>query len=96
MKKVIVDESKCIRCGACMRNAPDVFGYGNDGESVPLVPTVEDDNLDAITAMEGCPTGAITLESEHSCDCEHCDCDPCECGDDCECEHCDCDDCDCE
>lgn len=101
MKKVLVDESKCIRCGACMRIAENVFGYGSDGESVPLVQTVEDSNVDAVAAMESCPTGAISLEDETGCQCEHCDCDPCECKDecdcdDCECEHCECGSCDCE
>lgn len=104
MKKVIVDESKCIRCGACMQAAEDVFGYGSQGESVPLVDTVSDDNKSAIMAMEGCPTGAITLEDvievdgevkKDGCTCPNCKCDPCECGDDCHCGECDCDDCDC-
>ena len=99
MKKVIVDESKCIRCGSCMRVAADVFGYGNDGESVPLVDAVTDDNKDAVMAMECCPTGAIILEETsgdvaEGCDCENCECDDCDC-DDCDCEDCECENCDC-
>lgn len=98
MKKVIVDESKCIRCGMCMRAAQDVFTYGSDGESVPLVETVSDDNKDAVIAMEGCPTGAITLEEVDGevthCECENCECDACDCGDDCDCESCECEECD--
>lgn len=87
MKKVKVDESKCIRCGACMQIAADVFGYGVDGESVPKVETVEDNNENAIMAMEGCPTSAITLEEVGNCKCPDCKCDPCTCGENCTCEH---------
>ena len=82
MKKVSVDEALCIHCGACMSIAKDIFGYGDDGQSVPKVETVKDDNKDAVTAMESCPTGAISLENvdETSEDeCEECDCDHCEC-----------------
>ena len=100
MKKVIVDESKCIRCGACVGIAGEVFKFGQEGESVPKVDTVADDDKDAIMAMESCPTGAIRLEDvtenesegcecEH-CDCEECECEHCECGDECHCEHDDC------
>lgn len=106
MKKVIVDESKCIRCGACMHTASDVFTYGSDGESVPLVETVSDDNKNAILAMECCPTGAITLEEIdddatyecENCDCDHCECgESCDCGDNCECgDECSCEDCHCD
>ncbi len=83
MKKVKVDESLCMRCGACMSIASEIFGYGDDGQSVPKVDTVDDDNKDAVNAMEGCPTGAITLEDvnekEEGCECEHCECEHCEC-----------------
>lgn len=91
MKKVIVDESKCIRCGACMQAAEDVFGYGSDGESVPLVDVIEDDNKSAIMAMEGCPTGAIALEDVIEVDgiVEEAD----DCGDDCHCGECGCGEC---
>ena len=93
MKKVIVDETKCIRCGSCMSIAKDIFGYGEEGESIPLVDTVTDDNKEAIMAMESCPTGAITLENaeEKECSCDPCECEDCHCGDDCSCgEDCEC------
>lgn len=85
MKKVCVDESKCICCGACMQIAPDVFGYSDNGTSTPKVDTVESDNKNAITAMESCPTSAISLEDVEDCECDPCICDDCHCGD-CECE----------
>ncbi len=95
MKKVLVDESKCIRCGACMQvDNGKLFGCGPDGESVPLVEFVEDDNKEAIVAMEGCPTGAITLDDVDDCKCENCDCEDCDC-EGCDCDPCECDNCDC-
>lgn len=98
MKKVIVDEEKCIRCGACIQFAETVFKSGPDGQSVPAVDVVSDDDKDAVAAMECCPTSAISLEDASECECEHCECgDDCECGNDCECgDDCECEDCDCE
>lgn len=94
MKKVIVNQDKCIRCGACMYAAPEVFGCGENGESVALVEFVEDDNKDAIMAMEGCPTGAITLEETAETEKQDCHCESCDCGDECHCEEeCDCHSC---
>ncbi len=88
MKKVKVDDTACIRCGACMQIAPDVFCYGADGASSPKVDMVEDDNKAAIEAMESCPTSAITLEEAGECKCENCNCNPCTCGEECHCEGC--------
>lgn len=81
MKKVIVDDSACICCGACMSMAPDVFGYGASGTSTPKKEFVSDDDKNAIAAMEGCPTSAISLvdaEENHT-HCKNCNCNPCEC-----------------
>lgn len=89
MKKVSVDESKCICCGACMQIAPEVFGYSDSGTSAPKVDTVSDDDKNALTAMESCPTSAISLEDAGSCTCEECECDPCTC-EDCHCGECEC------
>ena len=36
MKKVIVDESKCIRCGACTGICPDVFAFTEEDTVVVL------------------------------------------------------------
>lgn len=76
MKKVKVNQDLCIRCGFCMGQASDVFQANEQGLSEPKVNEVSDDNKNAILAMEGCPTGAISLED---CDCEDCHCEHCEC-----------------
>ncbi len=87
MKKVIVDDSACICCGACMSIAPNVFTYASDNTSSPKKEFVEDGDKDAIAAMEGCPTSAISLVDvdNDKCKCENCNCDPCECGEECSC-----------
>ncbi len=87
MKKIIVNEEACICCGACMQVAPELFSYGDQGQSVPKKEFVEDDDKDAICAAEGCPTSAISLveSEEKKCNCENCNCDPCRCGETCDC-----------
>ncbi len=81
MKKVTVDDSACICCGSCMNIAPDVFGYSDEGTSIPKKEFVENNDKNAITAMESCPTSAIQLTDvdNASSKCENCNCNPCEC-----------------
>lgn len=79
MKKVKVNQDLCIGCGFCMSQASDIFRANDQGLSEAKVNEVSDENKDAIVAMEGCPTGAISIEDAGNCDCEHCDCDNCEC-----------------
>ena len=65
MKKIIVDENKCIRCGACTGICPDVFTFTEDD----TVESIEDKNIldtmpeetkkEAINALHGCPVDAI-------------------------------------
>ena len=79
MKKVKVDQSLCIGCGFCMTQASDVFKSNSQGLSEAKVETVSDENKDVVIAMEGCPTGAISIEDDENCKCENCECDHCDC-----------------
>ena len=36
MKKVCVDESKCIGCGACVAIAPENFDFNEEGYSIVI------------------------------------------------------------
>lgn len=79
MKKINIEESLCIGCGACVAVDSEHFDFSDDGYST----VKSQDNLDTESlknAIESCPTNAIT------CNCE----ENCECGDKCECEQCDC------
>lgn len=104
MKNLNVNEEQCIGCGACVAIDPEHFDFNDNG----LSSVIKNDNLDSAnlkSAMESCPTGAISF-ADDSCKCcdkctgdENCDCgcDNCKCKDDkCDCENCDCDNCDCE
>ncbi len=96
MKKVSVDESSCIKCGACVQLAREVFAFGEHGESVAIKPIISDDEKEAFVAMESCPTNAISIkncESDEECDCPHHCCnndEGCQCEGECTCENCDC------
>ena len=103
MKKVILDESKCIGCGYCFSTATENFKCNDEGRASLISDKVTEE---AIEASEGCPVSAITIES--NCDNENndvneetenkCNCgDKCECGDECNCnENCECgDNCNC-
>ena len=99
MSKVIVDQEKCIGCGACVAIDPENFDFNEDGISTVIKEEATDS---AKEAEEACPVYAIDIIENENCKCNHndccndCDCDDCDCDcDDCDCD-CDCcEDCDC-
>lgn len=61
MKTIKVDQVKCIGCGACVGIDPEHFDFEDSGLSnVISQSNLESEDLEQ--AVEGCPTGAITLE----------------------------------
>lgn len=98
--KPIVDQDKCVACGACVAIAPDNFDFDSMGLSTVISEEVTEKTLDAEKA---CPVFAITIEDaenktvdsseececNHECECEHeCECwCECECDNECECNH---------
>lgn len=62
MKKIEVNSSTCIGCGACVQIAPDYFEFDDRGLSVPKIELVDTVPEEVIEAMEVCPTSAITIE----------------------------------
>ena len=59
MKKLVVDKTACIGCGACTSLAPKVFKIGEDGKSQVVDQTAEGE--EAIqNAIDSCPVGAIS------------------------------------
>ena len=63
MKKIVVDQVKCIGCGACYGNDEEHFDLDDAGLS--FVKTQENlESPELQNAIAGCPTGAITLEDD--------------------------------
>ena len=84
MKKLIVDDSNCIGCGACVGIDNKHFDFNDSGlSSVISQDNLDDENLNQ--AIASCPVSAIRLVSD-----VECDNDECECGDDCQCDNCEC------
>lgn len=83
MKKLKVNESACIGCGACVSIDPEHFDFNDSGLS-EVISNENIESSDALNAKESCPTSAISYVEEKDCDnesckCEHCKCDHCEC-----------------
>lgn len=93
MKKIIVNDEKCIGCGACVAIDSEHFDFNEDGLSEAISQeNLESENLQ--NAISSCPVNAIKItEGENKCSCEECHCHDCHCGDE---EECSCDDCHCE
>lgn len=93
MKKICVDESRCICCGACFSTDPEHFTLGeNDKSNV-----ISNENLDSTNlqnAIEFCPTAAISIvdceDNNETCDCEECTDEDCDCDSECNCDECHC------
>lgn len=93
MKKIIVDDEKCISCGACVAIDSEHFDFNEDGLSEAISQeNLESENLQ--NAISSCPVNAIKIaEEESKCSCENCHCSDCHCDEE---EECSCDDCHCE
>lgn len=60
--KFKVDENACIGCGACQAICDEVFEISDDGYATAKDAEITDEEIKerAISAMEGCPTDAIS------------------------------------
>lgn len=64
--KFKVDKDLCIGCGACQAICEEVFEITDDGYATAKDVEVKDEDVkeNAISALEGCPTSAISSEKE--------------------------------
>jgi ferredoxin len=62
--KLSIDADTCISSGECCYNHPDLFQFGEDSVPVVHVAEVETEHqrVEALQAIEVCPSGAISLE----------------------------------
>ena len=59
--KFEVDKEKCIGCGACAAICEEIFELSDEGYAEAKdIEVSEDAEEDAVNAMEGCPTSAIS------------------------------------
>ena len=56
-----IDPNKCIGCGNCTYNCPNVFKLGDDGKS-HVIGKVGDCDLKEV--IESCPVGAISISKK--------------------------------
>jgi ferredoxin len=63
MKKITIDKTKCIGCGACQAIAPEV--YEVDDLAIIHEDQITEENYEsALDAATGCPVGAIIVSDE--------------------------------
>lgn len=64
--KFKVDENACIGCGACEAICDEVFEISDDGFAITKDEKItnEETKEKAISAMESCPTNAISKTDE--------------------------------
>lgn len=59
MKKIKVDEEKCIGCGACVASCPKTFKLNREGKAVVINPPGDSED-DIKNMIDSCPTQAIS------------------------------------
>ena len=58
--KIVVDQDKCIGCGACAATCPDSFKM-DSGKAKPIKAEIEEITCEK-DAETGCPVGAISIK----------------------------------
>lgn len=64
MKKIVVDQNKCIGCGACTLVAPKTFKLGKKGKA-EVINQKAGNKKEVKSAIEGCPMMAIGFEKSN-------------------------------
>ncbi|MFK8242258.1 MULTISPECIES: ferredoxin [unclassified Facklamia] len=59
MKKLQILPEKCIACGKCYLNFPDVFDCSDDGVAFVIEKSTPSQQAESERAIYGCPTKAI-------------------------------------
>jgi ferredoxin len=60
--KVVVLEDKCLACGSCETDAPEVFALGSESYALVLLDEIPANLEDSVKqAMDNCPEQAIEI-----------------------------------
>ena len=62
MIRIIIDADRCVGAGNCVFWAPHTFDLDDDAKSVVVDPSGDGEDRIRVAA-DGCPAGAITVES---------------------------------
>lgn len=63
MPRIVVDYDKCTGLGICESIAPDIFEVDDDGSLQILASDHDEDRRGELQeAVDGCPTGALSIE----------------------------------
>ena len=62
--KVCVINEKCIGCGSCVSVTDEkIFDFNDEGMAYAKVEDIKEEDIEIVkTAMDYCPTSAITME----------------------------------
>ena len=63
MKKLVVDQDKCIGCGTCTALYPKVFKLGNEGKA-EVLDQAADTEENIKNAIDTCPVQAILYKED--------------------------------
>ncbi len=60
--KVVVLKDKCLACGSCETDAPEVFSLGSESCAIVLLDEIPAELEDSVkAAIDNCPETAIEL-----------------------------------
>jgi ferredoxin len=62
MRKIIVDQKRCIGCGTCVILAPKTFKMGKGGKS-EVINEKGNSKEDIQNAVDSCPVSAISYKN---------------------------------
>lgn len=61
MKKIILNKSLCVGCGACVAICGEHFAFDDNGLSDIIKPLDGEPTSELLEAVDSCPTNAISL-----------------------------------
>ena len=56
-----LDITKCISCGACVGECPEVFRFGDDGLAEAYAEVTAENEEEAKAARDSCPVSVIDI-----------------------------------
>lgn len=62
MKKIKVDETTCIGCGACIACAQSNFDFDNERGISKVISNENAESEEVQAAIDSCPVAAISIE----------------------------------